>query len=364
MDRAGAQQLIVPRPDFYDLLLRRIPKEKIHMNKKVLNFLQNDRGTMIRCNDGTSYHGDILVGADGAYSAVRQHLFTVLRGNNQLPKSDDVPLPFDTVCLLGQTNVLPPEEFPELKLPYSQFRTVMGQNDYLIALVTTKKDTICWMVVQFLNTKTDKSNDSFRNSEWGPEAAEVMCKEVRHLKVPYGKDENMTVGDLIDLTPKHLISKVMLEEIVFETWYGGRTVLLGDACHKLNPSGGQGATSAIHDAVALANWICSLETKTMGDFERIFAEYRAERRSLAVQAYNSSKLLKEGVTRLLKSTLKKSVLIRPQVAFLPLVDDKGTVPRLLQPSFEKTLPIFQARMELQQVEDEARLNQDSDAVAV
>ncbi|KAG0334889.1 hypothetical protein BG004_000233 [Podila humilis] len=94
---AGANEYIVPRPEFYDLLLRQIPKENIHMNKKVLSFLQNDLGTMIRCNDGTSYHGDILVGADGAYSAVRQHLFTVLREKNQLPKSDDVPLPFDTV---------------------------------------------------------------------------------------------------------------------------------------------------------------------------------------------------------------------------------------------------------------------------
>ncbi|KAG0342670.1 hypothetical protein BG004_005621, partial [Podila humilis] len=191
----GAKEYIVPRPDFYDLLLRQVPKERIHLNKKVLNFLQNDLGTMIRCNDGTAYHGDILVGADGAYSAVRQHLFHVLRGKGQLPKTDDVPLPFDTVCLLGQTKVLSPEEFPELKLPHSHFRTVIGENDYLAALFTTKGDTLCWMVVQYLNNDTAKGNDSFRNSEWGPEAAESMCKEVRHLKVPYGKDENMTMGD-------------------------------------------------------------------------------------------------------------------------------------------------------------------------
>ncbi|KAG0342669.1 hypothetical protein BG004_005620 [Podila humilis] len=287
----GAQEYIVSRPDFYDLLLRQVPKENIHMNKKVLSFLQNDLGTMIRCNDGTSYHGDILVGADGAYSAVRQHLFTDLREKSQLPKSDDIPRPFDTVCLLGQTKVLSPTEFPELKLPYSQFRAVLGENEYLIAILTTKTDTICWMLIQYLDNDTAKGNDSFRNSEWGPEAAESMCKEVRHLKVPYGKDENMTMGGLIDLTPKHLISKVMLEEIVFETWYGGRTVLLGDACHKMSPNGGQGALSAIHDAVTLANWICSLETKTMADFERIFAEYKAERRPVMVHAHNASKAL-------------------------------------------------------------------------
>ena len=84
-------------------------------------------------------------------------------------------------------------------------------------------------MVLHLDEKTAKENDAFRNSEWGPEAAEAMCKEVRHLRVPGGKDgKDWTVGDIIDLTPKELISKVMLEEKLFSTWYGGRTVLLGD----------------------------------------------------------------------------------------------------------------------------------------
>ncbi|KAG0031944.1 hypothetical protein BGZ82_006737 [Podila clonocystis] len=95
-------------------------------------------------------------------------------------------------------------------------------------------------------------NDSFRNSSWGPEAADAMCKEVRHFRPPGGKDgKATTMSDLID-TPKNSISKVMLEEKVFETWYSGRTVLLGDACRKLKSSGEAGAVMAIHDAVALA----------------------------------------------------------------------------------------------------------------
>lgn len=41
----------------------------------------------------------------------------------------------------------------------------------------------------------------------------------------------MTVGNLIDISPKDSISKVILEEKVFDTWYGGRTVLLGDGMY-------------------------------------------------------------------------------------------------------------------------------------
>lgn len=90
------------------------------------------------------------------------------------------------------------------------------------------------MVIQFLDKETSKKNDSFRNSEWGIEAAEAMSKEVRDFKVPGGKDGKVrTLGDLLDRTPKGLISKVMLEEKVFDTWYGGRTVLLGDGKHVL-----------------------------------------------------------------------------------------------------------------------------------
>lgn len=91
--------------------------------------------------------------------------------------------------------------------------------------------------MEYLGKESSKADESFRNSEWGPEAAESMCEEVRGFKVPGGKDGKvLTMGDIIDLTPKDLISKVMLEEKVFNTWYDGRTVLIGDgkqSCMKL-----------------------------------------------------------------------------------------------------------------------------------
>lgn len=55
-----------------------------------------------------------------------------------------------------------------------------------------------------------------------------MCEISRDFPVISGGDKPVTIGDLIDWTPKELITKVMLEEKVFETWYDGRVVLLGD----------------------------------------------------------------------------------------------------------------------------------------
>lgn len=83
-------------------------------------------------------------------------------------------------------------------------------------------------MIQYLDEESSKDNDSFRNSEWGPEAALTMCKEVRDFPLPGGVNNTLTMGELIDQTAPDLISKVMLEEKVFDTWYNGRTVLMGD----------------------------------------------------------------------------------------------------------------------------------------
>jgi hypothetical protein len=83
------------------------------------------------------------------------------------------------------------------------------------------------MAIQHLDTVTKKDHDTSRTSEWGTEAAGAMCDEVRDFAVPNGPP-GTTMGTLIDMTPKELITKVALEEKVFKTWYSGRSVLIGD----------------------------------------------------------------------------------------------------------------------------------------
>ncbi|KAF9199067.1 hypothetical protein BGZ59_004220, partial [Podila verticillata] len=124
----GSQQHIISRPSFYGLLLSRIPREAVLLGKRVLSFSQDDSGVVVRCSDNSSYTGDILVGADGAYSAVRQQLYKDLKLKSKLPHSDDVSLPFNCVCLVGQTVPLNPEEFPSLKSERSEFSAVLGQS--------------------------------------------------------------------------------------------------------------------------------------------------------------------------------------------------------------------------------------------
>ncbi|KAF9084624.1 hypothetical protein BGX23_010351 [Mortierella sp. AD031] len=342
---------MVARPKLYELLLRQVPKERIHMGKKVLSTHQGGNGVLIRCADGSEHEGDILVGADGAYSAVRQNLYAQLKKNDKLPAADALPLPFLNVCLVGQTRPLDPSEFPDLEKADSQVHNVMGKDKpYAWVTLTTEQKTVCFTVFQFLNQETSRENDAFRNSEWGQGAAQVMCDEIRHFPIISGGDKSLTLGDLFDWTPQECISKVMLEEKVFETWYDCRTVLLGDACHKLNPSGGAGGANAMHDAIVLANYIHALpDHPTAEEIQDAFKAYKDERIEWVKMAFQGSQVMRTLVDKGIMATLTRFFIknmpgwisrifearmlsYRPQLYFLPLDETPTSLKTAPQPS--------------------------------
>ncbi|KAF9151719.1 hypothetical protein BG015_006294 [Linnemannia schmuckeri] len=351
VERYGADARIVSRPILYSILLKQVPKERIHLSKKVLSTQQGDKGVTITCSDGTQYKGDILVGADRAYSAVRQNLYAQLKEKDLLPPSDGLPLPFSTVCLVGQTHPLDESQFPDIVKQDTQFMNILSRDKpYYVMTFTTQQNCVCYAVIQYLTKETSKEDDTFRQSEWGAEAAGTMCEEVRDFRIISGGKKLLTLGDLIDWTPKELISKVMLEEKVFTTWSHDRTVLIGDACHKINPAGGAGAANAIHDAIVLANYIHAFRNNpTDQDIAKAFKAYKDERIEWVNSAFETSQALKSMVDkgwkprliRLLVKYMPKFVnramearlcSNRPQVYFLPLDTTPATLTPAPQPS--------------------------------
>ncbi|KAG0038413.1 hypothetical protein BGZ82_000295 [Podila clonocystis] len=279
------------------LVLKRIPAYKIHYSKKVLSIQHKDDEVITTCSDKTSYSADILVGADGAYSAVRQCLYKHTHAQGKLPVQDqEIQLPFKSICLVGQTTPQHLKKFPQLTETFSRFDIVVGDNKpYTWVTFSTRHQPICWMVILHLDKESSRAHDSFRNTEWGPESAQSMCKEVEDLILPsfayidnvHGS-KGLKTKDLIDQTPNDRISKVMLEEKLFETWFAERTVLLGDASDKMHPSAGLGAVSAIHDAIVLANVLHDLSSKNLDDITRAFQSYKDERYPLAKVSWDTS----------------------------------------------------------------------------
>ncbi|KAF9537188.1 hypothetical protein EC957_008679 [Mortierella hygrophila] len=336
----GYGQYIVARPKFYDIILRQVPPEKIHFGKRVLNISEDENKATIHLSNNEMYEGDIVVGADGAYSAVRQRMYEQLKAKGRLPKEDQEDLPFSCTCLVGQTEVLDPEAFPCIKDPICQFRVILGEDR------------------PFTEAMEQRFRNSENSGEWGAAPAQTMCDETRNYGVQLGDGKNRTLGDLYDLTPKELISKVMLEEKVFKTWHYGRTVLMGDACHKLNPSGGHGAVTAMHDAIALANLIYAVPTTNSADLTKIFEEYQKERLPAVIESFNNSQLMSKIMDRgiegaiilwlytnipfwLWRLMLAKTVRYRPQVGFLPNIPLKGSVIPFKSPSEFKARALFE-----------------------
>jgi 2-polyprenyl-6-methoxyphenol hydroxylase-like FAD-dependent oxidoreductase len=59
----------------------------------------------------------------------------------------------------------------------------------------------------------------------------------------------------------------------------------------LNPSGGHGAVTALHDAIALANLLYAMPTSTSADITNIFQEYQKERYPAVMESYNNSRFV-------------------------------------------------------------------------
>jgi 2-polyprenyl-6-methoxyphenol hydroxylase-like FAD-dependent oxidoreductase len=82
------------------------------MSKKIVSFEQDLDGVTVKFGDSTSVRGDILVGADGAHSAVRKHLYKTLEKQELLPESDNKEMNRGYISLVGTTDALDPVRYP------------------------------------------------------------------------------------------------------------------------------------------------------------------------------------------------------------------------------------------------------------
>ncbi|KAI1305589.1 hypothetical protein EDD11_004903 [Mortierella claussenii] len=335
----GYDKVIFARPKLHEMLLRQIPPSKITFGKRVLRTEEstNDQGhqkVLIHCSDNSSYSGDILIGADGAYSSVRQSLYKRLVEKDLLPKSDQENLALGYNCMVGVTDPLDPEKYKQLKDDYAHFTAVLGRQRLSWGVVNVPGNQICWILLIQFDNADEAAEQRFRNSEWGPESTDTMVKEFRECLNPYGG----TMGELVDATPKERRSKVFLEEKLFETWFHGRTALIGD-----------GAINAMQDAVILANCLYDMPDTSQKSITAAFQDYFDQRYEHAKMQIDISKFLGKVFAgqSFFERIFRKLILnytpawiharnngkvasYRPQITWMPFAPNHGTGPVLPQ----------------------------------
>ncbi|KAG0000624.1 hypothetical protein BGZ79_005723 [Entomortierella chlamydospora] len=334
---------VFARPRFYEILLKRVPAHKISFKKKVVRTEEKDGKVTIYCSDDTSYTGDILVGADGAHSETRQNLYKNMDEKGILPKSDLEDFSIGHTTIVGVAAPSNPEKYPQLKSERVIFDQILYEGGCSCYVAALPDNQIGWGFGQQLS-ETDVKEIQSRNSEWGPQArdtAYAILEKYRDFPSPLGG----TMGEIFDATPRDLISKVLLEEKLFKTWHHGRTVLLGDACHKFHPAGAQGAMNAIFDAVILANGLYNMNDTSDKSITTAFEYYSSQRYHRTEAGFNESvamakimngqkwseRLIRNVVLNYIPSfimdaQLRKILAYRPQVAWLPLVENRGEGP--------------------------------------
>ncbi|WP_043673040.1 FAD-dependent oxidoreductase [Streptomyces xylophagus] len=260
VDRATLRQILMSGLD-----------DVIHFGKELVRYEDTPDGVTAYFGDGTTAHGDVLVGADGIRSAVRArrapHLTTVDAGitalYGRLPLNaarSRVPAEAlqdifaiasdDRKVFLGLGSVRFPTAPARAAADHSPGTAVRDQDDYVVCVVGGRH--------QFFPATGDLSGERLRDlaartvADWPGLAADLIRQ-----------------GDAESFFPVRMYTSVpgTLDAPTNVT-------LLGDAVHAMTPTLGRGANLAMRDATLLGR---TLRTVAAGDRELDEALHHYER---------------------------------------------------------------------------------------
>jgi len=232
--------LLVHRAKLNDLLADSVGRENIRLATGFASYEEHDDYVTVRLTDGSEADVDVLVGADGAYSLVREQL-----------------VPGATAREHAGHHVwraLIPDPGPEL----TGNRLILGGDRCRGGYLRTHDGGMYWLVNQFDTpalTGTLKQQSLERAAHLGEEGP-----------------DSILVG-LIEATPEE---EILHNEIMIVPplphWVSARVALVGDSAHAMSPHITAGATLGIEDAALLGRLLTA-----PADVPAALAAYEADR---------------------------------------------------------------------------------------
>jgi 2-polyprenyl-6-methoxyphenol hydroxylase-like FAD-dependent oxidoreductase len=221
----------------------------MHFEKRLVRIEDRPDQPIVACfADGSSAEGDILIGADGVHSAVR---------NLIIP---DGPRPND----LGLVSFggFVPRSVLEAAGASDAMSMTFGQNGFFgCGSCSDDPETgaMCWST----QPARDLDAAAFRAMDQS-----ALRRRLAHFHAGWHEP----IPQLIDALQEIVVTaSTDLDTLPY--WPRGRTVLIGDAAHATSPHAGQGASMALEDALRLADLLGSDEQT-----EIAFQRFEAERR--------------------------------------------------------------------------------------
>lgn len=240
----------MPRPELARILLEHAEKAgaRIRFDAKVTGLEQSHDDVEVFVNDESAGRYDLLIGADGVNSTVRE-----LVGIETKPEP--------TGMGIWRAFVSRPAEVERSELYY-------GGPVYIAGYTPTGEDTMYAFLVE-------KAQDRFGVSD--EEATRIMLEESRAYDGPWNSIRADLEGGA------HANYTWFTKHLVEGGWNRGRVVLIGDAAHSCPPTIAQGAAQGLEDALVLTELLVEFESLDR-DLWEIFHARRIPRAKAVVEA--------------------------------------------------------------------------------
>ena len=231
--RTGAPTIVIHRGNLLRALHQTLG-DQVRSSCRCVNVQEDAEGVSAEFTDGTTERGDILIGADGIHSVVREQLHGA-----QPPRYAGY------IAWRGIT------EFSNPRLPDGSWCLWTGRGSQVGYLPIGNK-RVYWFA-----TKNVAERDS-------------CCDDRKQEAREYLSGWDSLVEDVVEATdPAVILRSDIIDRKPVTTWGRGRITLLGDAAHATTPNMGQGACQAIEDTVVLAGCLASSNNVETGlrDYE-------------------------------------------------------------------------------------------------
>jgi 2-polyprenyl-6-methoxyphenol hydroxylase-like FAD-dependent oxidoreductase len=253
-------------------------KSKFQTSKKVADIQSIQDGVQVSCDDGTTYEGSIVIGADGVHSIVRQKMRSLaLEASAKAEVNDTKPFVAEYKILWCS---IPPR--PEFKKG-TTFET-HGKN---VALQLFNRDEGCFLFLYERLAEPTKERTFYTQAD-----IESCAERLTEMAVT----GNLKVKDLFPT--RYNAGMANLEEGYLHHWSWERIVLVGDAVRKYAPNNGTGYNNGIQDVVVLANELHrALSSSPDGDslsqeqLATVFSQYQSLRFVPTEKALTASKMM-------------------------------------------------------------------------
>lgn len=238
----GERTYVVHRADLVDSLRAAVPSEWVRLGARCTAVDTRKDVVLLRFADGSQVEADIVIGADGVHSVVRNAV------------TEPSPATYSGICAFR--TIVPARAAPDFALRRAQ-TLWLGPGRHFVHYPVAGGQAVNVVAFAPAGDYTDES--------WSTTAT----IEEFHAEFT---DWDPRVTDLI--TAGGVPGRwAMLDRAPLRRWSRGRITLLGDAAHPMFPFFAQGAAQSIEDAAVLARCLAAYANDT----EQGLKQYEAAR---------------------------------------------------------------------------------------